>query len=295
MFYQIIYLILIIILIGTVIYFKCIRKEVKIEKFEDRYKIPNEVYDKQYVDMYDLVWIDNKRNEDIVKYINENLLKKYDKEDINILDCGCGIGYINNLFNVLGYKSTGLDKSKNMLRKGMTYFPSDKLIRGDATNYKLFNDKDFSHIYIGDNVLNLNSHKDMNKIIRNSYYWLKNGGYLIINIKDTNKLDYFPEEYSQYYIDDKGNKHSFTYYKNFLYDRYYIKENGQDKYSLYEKFILKDNNERIKKNDLIIPKRNELVKLIEKNGFKYEGLIEDEKMKKNGNGYDIMYFKKIKL
>ena len=104
MFYQIIYLILIIILIGSVIYFKCIRKEGKIEKFEDRYKIPNEIYDKQYVDMYDLVWIDNKRNEDIVKFIDENLLKKYDKEDINILDCGCGIGYINNLFNVLGYK-----------------------------------------------------------------------------------------------------------------------------------------------------------------------------------------------
>ena len=285
------YFILVFIIISSFIYLKFFYK--KIENFEDRYNIAGDKFDKQYVDMYDLVWVNKEKNDKIVNFLNDTIFSNEDKDKINILDCGCRIGYLNNLFGKLGYKSTGIDKSKNMLRKGSTYFPGDTLLRGDATNYKLFGEKEFSHIYIGDNVLNMVEHKDINKIIRNSYYWLKPGGYLIVDIKDIDKLDYFPEEYSQFYIDDKGNKHSFTYYKNFLYDRFFINE-GKDKYSMYEKVIMEDDKERIIKHDLVIPKRNELVKLIEKNGFKYEGLVDVDGFK-NGNGFDIMYFKKIYL
>jgi len=179
------------------------------------------------------------------------------------------------------------------LRKGMTYFPSDKLIRGDIVNYQLFNEKEFSHIYVGDNVLNMNTHKDINKILKNCYFWLRNGGYLIVDLKDRNKLDYFPAKYSQFYIDDKGNKHSFTYFKNFLYDRFYLPEQKEDdNYSLYEKVVLSDDRKRVIRRKILIPERNELVKLIEKNGFKYEGMIEDDSYK-NGNGFDVMFFKKI--
>lgn len=285
------YFILVLIVIGSFIYLKYFH--MKVENFQDKYNLAGDDFDKQYVDMYDLVWVNRKKDKSIADFINENLLKKGEKEDINILDCGCRTGNMNNLFSEMGYKSTGVDKSKNMLKKGANYYPGDTLLRGDITNYRLFGGKKYSHIYIGDNVLNMMSHKDMNKIIRNSYYWLKSEGYLVVDIKDIDKLDYFPEEYSQYYIDDKKNKHSFTYYKNFLYDRYFINE-GKDKYTLYEKVILENNEERIMKHNLVIPKRNELVKLIEKNGFKYEGLLEDDKIK-NGNGFDIMYFKKINL
>lgn len=269
-----------------------IRNRKQIEGFEDKYHLPGDEYDKQYVDMCDIVWVDKDMVENIVKKIDNKVLKNWDKDEVNILDCGCGIGYYNNFFGLLGYKSKGVDKSKNMLRKGMTYFPSDKLIRGDVTNYQLFNEKEYSHVFVGDNVLNMNSHKDINKILKNCYYWLKKDGILIIDIKDINKLDYFPAKYSQFYIDDKGNKHSFTYFKNFRYDRFYLKDKKEDKYSLYEKIVLNDERERIMKNNLTIPKREELVKLIENNGFKYNEMLEDDNYK-NGNGFDIMFFKKI--
>ena len=285
----------------SLILFYCIifTRQKQIEGFEDKYHIAGDEFDKQYVDMYDIVWVDKDMVEFVVKKIDNRLLKKYEedgdeaRDKVKILDCGCGIGYYNNFFGLLGYKSVGVDKSKNMLRKGMTYFPSDKLIRGDVVNYQLFNEKEFSHIYVGDNVLNMNTHKDINKILKNCYFWLRNGGYLIVDLKDRNKLDYFPAKYSQFYIDDKGNKHSFTYFKNFLYDRFYLADQtDDDNYSLYEKVVLSDNRKRVMKRKILIPERNEFVKLIEKNGFKYEGMIEDDSYK-NGNGFDMMFFKKI--
>jgi len=285
------------VIIVSLVLFYCLykKKEKQIEGFEDKYHIAGDEFDKQYVDMYDIVWVDKNIVEFVVKNIDNRLLKNYGeaKDKVKILDCGCGIGYYNNFFGLLGYESVGVDKSKNMLRKGMTYFPSDKLIRGDIVNYQLFNEKEFSHIYVGDNVLNMNTHKDINKILKNCYFWLRNGGYLIVDLKDRNKLDYFPAKYSQFYIDDKGNKHSFTYFKNFLYDRFYLPEQKEDdNYSLYEKVVLSDNRKRIMRRKILIPERNELVKLIEKNGFKYEGMIEDDSYK-NGNGFDVMFFKKI--
>ena len=114
--------------------------------------------------MFDIVWVDKDQTERIVREIDNAILSKTNKPDVKILDLGCGIGYYNNYFGLLGYKSVGVDKSKNMLRKGMLYFPKDTLIRGDSTNYKLFKEKEFTHIYIGDNVLNSFKHKDINKI-----------------------------------------------------------------------------------------------------------------------------------
>ena len=282
----------IILLLCLILFFVCFIRKNNIEQFEDRYNISHDIYDKQYVDIYDIVWIDKNMIEFIAKQLDDILFKNYKSDDkIKILDCGCGIGYYNNLFANLGYESIGIDKSKNMLRKSTIFFPKDTRILGDIINYELFKEKEFSHIYIGNYVLNQNSHKNINKIIKNCYYWLRNDGYLIVDIKDIDKLDYFPAKYSQYYIDNKGNKHSFTYYKNFLYDRFFLKDKEDDTYLLYEKIILSDNRERIIVNKQIIPKRDILIKLIETNGFKYEGIIEDDNYK-NGNGFDIVIFKK---
>lgn len=287
--------ILIIICFVIVFVYSQIRfRDGRVEGFTDLYKIADDKFDKQYVDMYDLVWVDKDQIEGIVREIDNTILSKSRKDDVKILDLGCYIGYYNNYFGLLGYKSVGVDKSKNMLRKGMMYFPKDTLIRGDIKIHKLFKEKEFTHIYIGDNVLNSLKHKDISKVLKNCYYWLKNKGYLIVNMKDVNKLDYFPARYSQYYIDDKGNKHSFTYFKNFLYDRFYLKNENSDIYTMLEKIVLNNGKKRIIKRELTIPKRQELVRLIEKNGFVHSGNIDCDNIKR-GNGFDILFFRKVKL
>ena len=82
-----------------------IRNHKQIEGFEDKYHLSVDEYDKQYVDMCDIVWVDKDMVEGIVKKIDNKTLKNWDKDDVNILDCGCGIGYYNNFFGLLGYKS----------------------------------------------------------------------------------------------------------------------------------------------------------------------------------------------
>jgi len=284
-------IVLLIVCFVVIFVYSQVWRDGRVEAFTDLYKIPDDEFDKQYVDMYDIVWVDKDQTERIVREIDNMILSKYRKKDVKILDLGCGIGYYNNYFGLLGYSSVGVDKSKNMLRKGMMYFPKDTLIRGNMTTHKLFKEKEFTHIYVGDNVLNSLKHKDISKVLKNCYYWLKNKGYLIVNMKDVNKLDYFPETYSQFYIDDKGNKHSFTYFKNFLYDRFYLKNEDSDIYTMLEKVVLNNGKKRIIKRELTIPKREELVRLIEKNGFVHSGNIDCDNVKR-GNGFDIMFFRK---
>ena len=53
-----------------------------------------------------------------------------------------------------------------MLKKAVIKFPKSKFVRGNLNNKNLFSEKEFTHIYLGLNVLNLNSKEDIIKIIK---------------------------------------------------------------------------------------------------------------------------------
>jgi hypothetical protein len=71
------YLILVLVVIGSFIYLKYFHKNV--ENFQDKYNLAGDDFDKQYVDMYDLVWVNRKKDKCIADFIDENLLKKGEK------------------------------------------------------------------------------------------------------------------------------------------------------------------------------------------------------------------------
>ena len=65
----------IILLLCLILFFVCFIRKNNIEQFEDRYNISHDIYDKQYVDIYDIVWIDKNMIEFIVKQLDDILFK----------------------------------------------------------------------------------------------------------------------------------------------------------------------------------------------------------------------------
>jgi len=66
----------------------------------------------------------------IIKCINEYFP---DKIGLEALDFGCGVGEFCFKLNKLGFKVTGIDSSKKMIKKASSYLPKDiKLIQGSS-------------------------------------------------------------------------------------------------------------------------------------------------------------------
>lgn len=244
-------------------------KNKNIEGFTDRYNIPDNLYDKQMVDIYDIVW----NNPSFFK--NERLEQGYFEKGKNILDVGCGLGHSTSYYRKLGMNVIGLDKSKQMLNRASIVNPKNKYLRGDLVSSDLFKTGKFDIINIGLMTIHMNGMDNIRKIIKNCRKWLTNDGLLIVDIIENDRLILFPQDYSQFYNDDKGNRHFFTYFKGFLHDLWFIKEKKEkDSYNFYEKVVLENGKDRIKTTKLYIPATNELISQIENEGFKLEEVLE---------------------
>lgn len=273
-------IIIIIFLVISIIIKKLIEyiNNSKIENFKDKYKIEVDSYDKQYVDICNIIENDKKCIKSDINEIN----KFIEKEGIkNIIDLGCGTGHYTNGFIENGYKVIGVDKSRNMLEKATIENPRCDFIRGDITNEKLFEKETLFNIFIGKNVLNLNSHSEIIEIIKNISKWIKKGGNIIVNIYDENNLKkVFPREYSQFFINKNKKKDgienvSFTYFKNFRYDTW-LNKNKKNNYNWFEKVVLKNGDHRIKKQQLTILPKTTLINLFIQNNFIIKKVIKNK-------------------
>jgi SAM-dependent methyltransferase len=261
-------IILIILIILIIIYFYLNFKK-NIETFTDKINIPDNLYDRQMVDIYDIVW------NNPIFYKNIRLEQDYFKKNKKILDVGCALGYSTDYYRNLGMNVIGVDKSKEMLNRASMINPKNEYIRGDVVNHDLFKNNKFDIINFGLMTIHMNSSDNLNNIIKNCKKWLKKDGYLIIDFIENDRLILFPQNYSQFYNDDKGNRHFFTYFKGFLHDSWFMKINeDKSQYDLLEKITLENGKNRIKSTRLYIPKVNELIGIIENNGFKLEDVLE---------------------
>jgi len=112
-----------ILIVLIIIYFFLKSRNVDIEGFTDRYNIPDDLYDKQMVDIYDIVW----NNPSFYK--NVRLEHGYFDKGKSILDAGCGLGHSTNYYRELGMNVLGLDKSKQMLNKASVINPKNKIFK----------------------------------------------------------------------------------------------------------------------------------------------------------------------
>ena len=289
-----------VIIIFVIIFLWLTRNRQNIENFEDMLEpddtYEDDIYDKEFVDFYEIIYRDYSDIEYDLKIISPKIIDNIKNvEEISILVGGCGIGKLCHKIKEKYKTVVGVDISENILKKSQKLYPNIKFIRGNLNNKKIFPKSNFSHIFIDERTLYYNDYKDMEKIIINAYYWLKDRGFLIIPIYDPKKLQLAARYYSSKYMDNKGNIHGFTYLNDFSHDCYYIKDSDTvsdelDIFYYYDKLILDDGKKRIKKTKFYIPPKEKIYDLVLNNGFEIIH-IEPIRVQIVG-GYELAIFRK---
>ena len=277
---ELFYIILLIILLQ--ILYECYNRSYE---FYDNFKLNND--DKLYIKLQELVF-----NENHIYKQDIDLFKKYGEfnkwNSIRVLDAGTGFGrHYNELPNNI--EKVGIDKEKLYLERAEIKNPEGKFILGKLEDNKLFEKRSFSHILCTmDTIYNNRPDNEMNNIISNFRYWLKDNGILAIHIyENLENLDPSPRNFSMIYEDKDKLKHALTYFDKFTHDAMF-KNIGDSLYEYVEKYILKSGNVIKRKRDLhIIPKEKIMKKLLNNNFKLYH--------KENLEGiddYSLYFFKK---
>ena len=280
-------------LVILLIIYSC--SSVSIEHFEDKFddfEKYDELYDEEFVELYEIIYRDYEDIDFDTKIVYNHTMVKNNNEP-NILVCGSGIGKLCKKIKEKYKNVMGVDISENMLKKSQVLFPNIKFIRGNIAKEKIFEVNKFSHIYMDERTFYYNDLKIQEDIIKNIYLWLKPEGYFIMNIYDPSKLQVASRYYSSNYVDNKGNKHGFTYLNDFSHDCYYIKdEENSNVYNYYDKAIFDTGDKRIKKTTFYIQPKEKIYDIILNNGFE---VIHIENIRTQiVGGYELAIFKKKK-
>lgn len=175
--------------------------KIDIENFDNKdkfiIKYGDQIYDKFYVDNYNKIFLDEKRNMRILEEIYKLPGEK------NILDIGCGTGFIVYLlsknFNVIG-----IDKSKYMTDFAKQKYSIDNFKTEDFFNINTMNYNKFTHIVCVNRTIY--EFKDKKKFFDICNDLLEFNGFLIIDLidnyefkpfimRDQNKILHNPEKY----------------------------------------------------------------------------------------------------
>ena len=288
---------LILILFLSFSYYKIKSIENFEDKFDDHEKY-DEIYDDEFINLYEIIYRDFSDIDYDTKIVYSKVVDNIkNKENINFLVCGSGIGKLCKKIKEK-YKVIGVDISENMLKKAQLLYPNIKFIRGNIIKNNIFNKNQFSHIYIDERTLYYNKSENIDKIIKNTFGWLVEGGFLIVQIYDPLKLQVASRYYSSNYMDNKGNLHGFTYLNDFSHDCYYIKdENDNNKdnkeiFYYFDKIVFETGHKRIKKTTFYIPSSEKIYDIIINNGF---DVFYIEKIRTQiVGGYELAIFRKKK-
>lgn len=267
-----------------------------IENFEDKFDFDEkyeEIFDPQFIDLYEIIYREFSDINFDTKIVDSKTLDKIDITNVHYLVCGSGVGKLCKKLKEKFKNVTGVDISENMLKKSQSLYPNIKFVKGNITKKNIFNNNQFTHIYIDERTLYYNKIDTFDQIFNNIYMWLQEDGYMIVPIYDPLKLQLASRYYSSKYIDDKGNFHGFTYLNNFSHDCYYIKEgNNSEIFNYYDKVIFDTGDKIIKKTVFYIPNKETIYDIILHNGFEVVH-IEDIRLQVVG-GYQLAIFKKKK-
>jgi len=153
---------------------------------DDRFvtKFDSDVYDDFYVKIYDSIMVPKKRADyEALKIIE---MTEPDKKSV-FLDVGSGTGDLAYALQSKGYNVFGIDKSSAMVERANNKYPDVKVKCGDVAEPMLYESNTFTHILcMGMTIYEFNDKKEF---LENSYFWLKSGGYLILNLVDKDKFD----------------------------------------------------------------------------------------------------------
>ena len=242
--------------------------------------IDDDIYAKFYSKVFDQKEVFESNINKIDSFIDKN---KY----IKILNAGCGIGKHHILLKKKYKDIVGVDKSNSFVKWAKIRDPDSTFMVDDLKITNLFPSQKFSHITCFLDTIYHNKPSEMKLIFKNFNYWLKEDGFLFMNIFIKDKLDPAPREFSQYYYDEKKKKHSLTYFENFTHDAWW------DDSTYVEQYINKDGKYFIKRHNLYIPHENKMIKYLKLNGFDVMDIIKYDDI--DINDMFLCILKKIKI
>lgn len=281
--YEIYFLILIIFI---VIGIKLLLLKIKNKENFNNITLDN-VNDKLYIKLHDLVFNDNHIYQEDIKLFNKYAyLDKWEK--IKILDAGTGFGR-HYKYLPSNVEKIGVDKERLYIDRAEIRNPGGNFILGNLENYDLFEYEKFTHILCSmDTIYNNRPEQEMNDILNNFKFWLKKDGILAIHIFDNNKLDPSPRDFSISYLDENKNKHALTYFENFTHDATFLKIK-ENIYNYIEKYIVKSGNSITKSRILYMIPKEKLIQKIIDNGFVLYNKVNIDGI----SDYSFYFFKKV--
>jgi len=255
----------------------------------------DKLYDDFYSSIYDELFMAKYKNKFEIFEIKTNMIGDKNKDNIRILDIGCGTGHHVELLSE-DYNVTGLDKSKHMLRIAKKRNKKARLIKGDALNKEMFPISYYTNIICM--YFTIYYIKDKRKLFNNMNYWLKKNGMLCVHVVNSKKFDPildkaspFPGFSLQKYSKKRITK-SVLHFNNFIYKANYI--TSDNNMANFEEIFEFKKKKKIRKQNhtLYMVSINKLISIASDSGFKLVGRTDELSV-----GYEynyLLYFKKRK-
>lgn len=145
-----------------------------------------DIFDNNYIDLYNNIIIDTDKNK---YFVNKILEQTNISTNSNVLNIGCKTGNINKLLQDIKIKSVGLDQSKFMInycKNNYSNIDFDILDIKNIDSVSIFTNN-VSHIL----CLNMEIYylEDIDLFFSKCYNLLDNNGYLIIHLVDYKKFN----------------------------------------------------------------------------------------------------------
>jgi len=149
------------------------------------FKQDNDIYDEFYTEIYDrLMNVEKMCNYELDKMIEST---HPDKKKGSFLEIGSKTGYLAGKLADQGYATYAVDPSKAMVEYTASKYPTVKVKQGNVYNSVLYEQNSFSHIFSMN--LGIYQYENKDKFLRNCYFWLRPGGYLILHLVNRESFD----------------------------------------------------------------------------------------------------------
>lgn len=287
---EIIFIILLIVLI-IVFIFKPRREGFTEEKKEFIRKTGPEIFDDFYIDIYDELLYNNKKNLFEIARIVDN-----HSDNLKILDIGSGTGHHVNLLNHDNNTVIGIDNSPAMIDIAKQNYPDLDFRLADALNSIQFSADSFTHITCF--YFTIYYIKDKRQFLENCFKWLKPHGELVLHLVNINTFDPIipvanpfvivsPQSYVDKRItESKVTFNNFNYKSDFQLDKTVDIHSSVNKPNAIFKETFKFKNSkksRINEHKLYMSSQQYIISLVRDIGFILKSQVEMDSIQYENN------------
>ena len=248
----------------------------------------NNIYDNFYSDKYDVLM---KPEERAIFEINAVIQMTNPSENSVFLDIGSGTGDLVNKLQSKGYSVYGIDKSPSMVEKCQQKYPESEVVCKDVSDPMTFEHNTFSHILCtGFTIYHM---QDKEMFFKNSYYWLRQNGYLIIHLVDRDTYDPITPIAKPTFMDNLQKYTPIRITKSEVdFTDYSYKSDvlfPKDDIKVIVKETFTDNNGHVRQNEntLYMEPTDTILKIAIKHGFIVHSKI--DMSKQNGDEHQYLY------